>query len=443
MGESDNEKGAGGAACDGGAPPGSDSNSQQPVTESDDHARELAQASGAVDQATKEDEHYDAGDEKDCTGEDEEGLCDEEEEEEEESGDQYVVLKFLISTEAAGSIIGKNGVTVGELQVQSGTKIQLSKSREFFPGTSERMMLLCGSMSNVLVALHLVLTKLIADNVTMLTCTQSNPGEVSQIAMVVSHRLCGGIIGRGGSTINSFMEDSGAQLLVSPHSETTGYGERIIYVTGTREAQLRAVALIATKMADDPHYRTDEVPLSYSAEGYGAFGPMAHQHQYQNPLHHHVPHHHAGYVEAAAEVVATPSIAEPQVSATHVPADSNEEVMVHFMLPEEAVGVIIGKQGRTVQSIRQRSGARIKIEDSNGSGQRMLVLTGSHQSITAAEGFLVAHLRQQGKAAALQRVQDTHGPAQEVLVGQNQPVAPGPDDLKDAVAKGIDALQVS
>lgn len=90
-------------------------------------------------------------------------------EEEEEEGSQYVVLKFLLSTEAAGSIIGKNGVTVGELQAQSGTKIQLSKSREFFPGTSERMMLLCGSMSSVLVALHLVLSKLMADSINMLT----------------------------------------------------------------------------------------------------------------------------------------------------------------------------------------------------------------------------------------------------------------------------------
>jgi len=92
-----------------------------------------------------------------------------EEDDEDDGGDQYVVLKFLLSTEAAGSIIGKNGVTVGELQSQSGAKIQLSKAREFFPGTSERMMLLCGSMSSVLVALHLVLTKLMADEVPMLT----------------------------------------------------------------------------------------------------------------------------------------------------------------------------------------------------------------------------------------------------------------------------------
>lgn len=62
------------------------------------------------------------------SGADADGSEYEEDDDEEEEGDQYVVLKFLLSTEAAGSVIGKNGATVSELQAQSGTKIQLSKA---------------------------------------------------------------------------------------------------------------------------------------------------------------------------------------------------------------------------------------------------------------------------------------------------------------------------
>uniref|UniRef100_A0A061R3H1 RNA-binding protein Nova n=1 Tax=Tetraselmis sp. GSL018 TaxID=582737 RepID=A0A061R3H1_9CHLO len=283
-----------------------------------------------------------------------------EEDDEDDGGDQYVVLKFLLSTEAAGSIIGKNGVTVGELQSQSGAKIQLSKAREFFPGTSERMMLLCGSMSSVLVALHLVLTKLMADEVPMLT-SQGSSGEVSQIAMVVPNRLCGGIIGRGGSTINSFMDDSGAQLAVSPHHEAMGFSERTIYITGARESQLRAVALIATKMLEDNNYRTDEIPLSYSTEAL-----LLTQQRFAGAA-------------GSALLVQHPG----HGAAADAPAKA------HFLLPEEAVGVVIGKQGRSIQSIRHHSGAHVKIEDGHGSGQRLLVISGRRSAVAAAEAMLV------------------------------------------------------
>eukprot|EP00193_Tetraselmis_chui_P011888 CAMPEP_0177790654 /NCGR_PEP_ID=MMETSP0491_2-20121128/23480_1 /TAXON_ID=63592 /ORGANISM="Tetraselmis chuii, Strain PLY429" /LENGTH=306 /DNA_ID=CAMNT_0019312763 /DNA_START=199 /DNA_END=1116 /DNA_ORIENTATION=+ len=224
------------------------------------------------------------------------GSEEEYDEEDEEGGEQYVVLKFLLSTEAAGSVIGKNGVTVNELQAQSGTKIQLSKAREFFPGTQERMMLLCGTVSQVLVALHLVFTKLLADGVSMLSCSSTaaesevgaEGGDDTEVesAMVVPNRLCGGIIGKGGATIHSFMEDSDAQISVSNIHEATGFGERVIHIKGGRESQLRAVALLATKMAEDRHYSTDEIPLAYPP-----LGESGHAMMYTAAgAHHHVPY---------------------------------------------------------------------------------------------------------------------------------------------------------
>mmetsp|Transcript_45157 Transcript_45157/g.115528 ORF Transcript_45157/g.115528 Transcript_45157/m.115528 type:complete len:470 (-) Transcript_45157:58-1467(-) len=396
------------------------------------------------------------------------------EEGDDEEGEQYVVLKFLLSTEAAGSVIGKNGATVSELQAQSGTKIQLSKAREFFPGTQERMMLLCGTISQVLVALHLVFTKLLADGVAMLT-TSGEGGEGGESedtdvesAMVVPNRLCGGIIGKGGATIHSFMEDSDAQISVSNIHEATGFGERVIHIRGSRESQLRAVALIATKMTEDRHYSTDEIPLSYpplGAEGahtglmYSAAGahhhvpyhyapahPVAHPHAHAHPAAHYHPHahpHHShpaehGHPMAPAELHHNPhAYHHPH---HHDPAMHPEgggegggeegEAKTYFMLPDEAVGVIIGKQGRTIQSIRQRSGAHVKIEDSQGTGQRLLAVSGPPAAVSIVESMIVTRLQQQGKEAALQRL----GASPEMPYGA--PAPPAPDGVPAAAAAG-------
>ena len=54
------------------------------------------------------------------------------------------LLKILIPNYAAGAIIGKGGTNIGDLQNQYGAKIRLSPSREFYPGTEERIVVLTG-----------------------------------------------------------------------------------------------------------------------------------------------------------------------------------------------------------------------------------------------------------------------------------------------------------
>jgi len=227
--------------------------------------------------------------------------------------------------------------------------------------------------------------------------------------MVVPNRLCGGIIGRGGSTINSFMDDSGAQLAVSPHHEAMGFSERTIYITGARESQLRAVALIATKMLEDNNYRTDEIPLSYSTEAL-----LLTQQRFAGAA-------------GSALLVQHPG----HGAAADAPAKA------HFLLPEEAVGVVIGKQGRSIQSIRHHSGAHVKIEDGHGSGQRLLVISGRRSAVAAAEAMLVTRLQQHGKEAALQRLGEA-APAWPPA-----PAAPHTEGGAESLVRPLGSLDVS
>ena len=81
------------------------------------------------------------------------------------AGEHKVIAKFLVSNALAGSIIGKAGANISELQSQSGARLQLSRASEFFPGTQERVMLASGSVNQVLTALHLILTKIQGEQV--------------------------------------------------------------------------------------------------------------------------------------------------------------------------------------------------------------------------------------------------------------------------------------
>lgn len=69
-------------------------------------------------------------------------------------------LRFLASNAEAGSIIGKGGSTISDFQSRSNARIQLSRNFEYFPGTSDRIIMVSGTYDEVLDAVELILTKL-------------------------------------------------------------------------------------------------------------------------------------------------------------------------------------------------------------------------------------------------------------------------------------------
>ena len=76
-------------------------------------------------------------------------------------------IRFLVSNAEAGSVIGKGGSTISDFQSQSGARIQLSRNHEFFPGTSDRIIMVSGTIGETLKAMDLILAKLLNEVVTM------------------------------------------------------------------------------------------------------------------------------------------------------------------------------------------------------------------------------------------------------------------------------------
>ncbi|KDD75753.1 hypothetical protein H632_c515p0, partial [Helicosporidium sp. ATCC 50920] len=155
---------------------------------------------------------------------------------------------------------------------------RLSKSNEFYPGSmdgQDRILLLSGSREQLLTALHLVLMRFQGESSSpALRAVTAKDGENVVLRVLVHSRLCGTLIGKGGATIRSFNENSGATFNISPPPTLPGLTERIVKITGNVDQIMRAVALVVTKLAENPdfHLLTD-ANLTYASRGYGAYAP--------------------------------------------------------------------------------------------------------------------------------------------------------------------------
>ncbi|XP_073495144.1 RNA-binding protein Nova-1 isoform X4 [Phyllobates terribilis] len=199
--------------------------------------------------------------------------------------DGQFFLKVLIPSYAAGSIIGKGGQTIVQLQKETGATIKLSKSKDFYPGTTERVCLIQGTVE-ALNAVHGFIAEKIREmpqNVaktepvsilqpqttvnpdrikqtlsSLPPATKSSPSDpmtisrASQVKIIVPNSTAGLIIGKGGATVKAVMEQSGAWVQLSQKPDGINLQERVVTVSGEPEQNRKAVELIVQKIQEDP-----------------------------------------------------------------------------------------------------------------------------------------------------------------------------------------------
>lgn len=268
-------------------------------------------------------------------------------------------LRFLLSNAEAGSVIGKGGSTINDIQSQSGARIQLSRNFEYFPGTSDRIIMVSGMVDDVLKAVELIFSKLLDE------FYDAEGGEVdpeSKIRLVVPNSSCGGIIGKGGAIIRSLIEDSRAGIKISPQDNYfPGLHDRLVTVTGTLRDQMRAIELILLKLVDDSYYNQSvNAPFSY-AVAYSAmnYRPNGAGVKHQNNR----------------------SLSKEDGSS------------VTLGVADEHIGIVVGRGGRNIMEISQRSGARVKISDRgdfvSGTSDRKVTITGPERAVRTAESMIL------------------------------------------------------
>ncbi|KAK9702039.1 KH domain [Popillia japonica] len=175
------------------------------------------------------------------------------------AGDGSYHFKVLVPSGAAGAIIGKGGETIAQLQKDTGARLKMSKSHDFYPGTTERVCLITGNVDAILKALDFIMEKIREKPDLGKPLTESEnkmQDRDKQVKILVPNSTAGMIIGKAGNYIKQIKEDSGAYVQISQKSKDVSLHERCITVIGEKDANKKACAMILSKIVDDPQSGT-------------------------------------------------------------------------------------------------------------------------------------------------------------------------------------------
>ena len=333
-----------------------------------------------------------------------------------------VEFKLLLPHAACGIVIGKGGAMVSHIRDASGCQVDVQESPAPPPmaggvqGGSERIITLSGDFGSVYAAFQMVLQHLAAAQPADPLLTTRPPGSVEAVVLVPRNKT-GGLIGRGGASINRVRQDSGATVKVgAPEDVVAGDPDvRKCIVSGAVEQVMAAFTLIVHKLEETPAGAARAADAPPMAQGYA-----------QNP-----------YVQ--------------QYPQGAMPAQLAPGTMpVQFQVPNESMGAVIGRAGATINQIRSMSGAKVDIAQSvPGMPMRLVTVTGTPDQIQMAQYLIQVKMgggslpaagaqlaagsydpsqvaQQQQQAAALQ---------QQMIQAQQQQYAQNPEMYRQQVAQ--------
>ncbi|XP_073994185.1 RNA-binding protein Nova-1-like protein passilla [Rhodnius prolixus] len=162
-------------------------------------------------------------------------------------------FKILVPSMAAGAIIGKGGETIAQLQKDTNARVKMSKANDFYPGTSERVCLISGTIESIMAVLDFITFKIREKPDKPGVEHDAKMGErEKQLKILVPNTTAGMIIGKGGSYIKQLKEESGAYVQISQKAKDQSLQERCITVMGETENNKKACEMILLKVQEDP-----------------------------------------------------------------------------------------------------------------------------------------------------------------------------------------------
>ncbi|GLV43374.1 pasilla [Carabus blaptoides fortunei] len=201
-------------------------------------------------------------------------------------GDGTYHFKVLVPSVAAGAIIGKGGETIAQLQKDTGARVKMSKSHDFYPGTTERVCLITGTVDSIMAVLDFIMDKIKEkpDLTKQLTeyDNKLQQDRDKQVKILVPNSTAGMIIGKAGNYIKQIKETSGSYVQISQKAKDLSLQERCITVIGEKDANKTACMMILAKVVDDPQSGTclnvSYADVSGPVANYNPTGsPYAHQ----------------------------------------------------------------------------------------------------------------------------------------------------------------------
>ncbi|XP_035705621.1 RNA-binding protein Nova-2 isoform X2 [Folsomia candida] len=143
---------------------------------------------------------------------------------------EAVYLKFMVPQATAGSVIGKGGQNISDLQKEYNVHIRMSKANDTFPGTDNRVAIMSGKVANVLTSTMVIFKRMTSPS--DLFPKNPRPKTVSdkELSLIVPQATAGLIIGKGGSRVKSIQEDSNCHINLTQKNEQLPTNERVVTI---------------------------------------------------------------------------------------------------------------------------------------------------------------------------------------------------------------------
>jgi len=371
------------------------------------------------------------------------------------AGNGRLLLKILIPNFVAGRLIGKAGSNINDLETKFEASIQVSPSKEFYPGTGERIVTVSADPLRIV-----EFSKYMIEHVQVNQESDTiYAGFQHDFKIVITNIAAGLVMGKGGCTIKSIQKESGAKINISKQDESNVPGERLLKISGNLEQRSKACTQIIEKMVAEPRtkisnsnirYDIYDSPVTVAApqppplpispgnlsppplvmSQPNAMGPnMAMCTQPMPYFNYNFNYNYAqltpvqdgsvrytynyGTVCNSYEPTTTTTVyggkeniiygSEPQVHG-HIQYEPKSRIktthLIQMEIPNSIVGAIVGKQGQTINEFTRASGAHInfsaKDEFAPGTTNRILTIKGGKNQIQNAYMLIDQKIAQVG-----------------------------------------------
>lgn len=263
-----------------------------------------------------------------------------------------------------GAVVGKAGSVIKESMAKAGCRMKITNRDPGVGAEVPRRVTITGQLENCIVAQQILWEQL---REAFIVQGHGEPSAFS-ITMWLRREICGAVIGKSGSVVAELRAQSGAQIRLADVEDS---GMRPCQVEGPLMACLHAEQLIWQAAAQSPAADGSRGPGSMA---FGAPGeaPMPKRRRFEDM---------------------PPSLLPPPDAMAQ-----GSEQESRLLVPDVAIGLVIGKQGSKLKQIRDSCQAKVDVPPAEQTlmypGERMVLVKGqTNQRCMAVEQIVkVTHL---------------------------------------------------
>ncbi|CAH8345804.1 unnamed protein product [Eruca vesicaria subsp. sativa] len=306
--------------------------------------------------------------------------------------DELVIYRILCPVGLIGGVIGKSGKVINAIRDSTKAKIKVFDQ---LPGSTQRVITIYSQVKEKVDVTESEKTEeplcsaqhaLLKVHDTIVSCVESSAGEnknggkKKECRLLVPSSQASGLIGKAGGNIKGIRSRTRACVSVvskdvsDPSHACALEFDNIVLISGEVESVKKALyAVSATMYKTNPR---EQIPLdSTTVQETPASVVIPSDYVYPYTNHDQILYHRASELQGYAETTANSMmhVASPPVSHGF---GGSKELVLKVLCPLSNVGRVIGKEGSTINGMREASGSRIEVNKAtHGDDECVITIT--------------------------------------------------------------------